>query len=59
VTGALIQQGFQGDMSIEFVKGSVVDQPDSFDLAAVLDNARKDRIYLEERLKQNDVPFRS
>lgn len=59
VTDALIQQGFRGDMSIEFVKGSVVDQPDRFNLAVAMEHARKDRVYLEDLLEQRNVTFRS
>jgi hypothetical protein len=34
-------------MSIEFVRGCVVDSPEQFDLDAVLASAERDRLFVE------------
>jgi sugar phosphate isomerase/epimerase len=47
VLGHMFDEGFDGYVSIEFVRGCVVDSPDDMDLGAVLENARKDREFIE------------
>jgi len=41
------EMGFSGYLSIEFVCGCVVDSPEQFDLDLVLENARRDRGFIE------------
>jgi sugar phosphate isomerase/epimerase len=43
--------GFAGYLSIEFVKDCVVDHPEDFDLDVVLQNAVKDREFVEKVLE--------
>ncbi len=45
--GALAADGFEGALSIEFVKGCVVPSPSMFDLEVVLANAQRDRAFVE------------
>ena len=47
VFDALAERGFEGALSIEFVEGCVVERPEAFDLGLVLDNARRDRAFIE------------
>jgi len=42
LTMKLIESGFSGKISIEFVKDCVVKKPEDFDLSLVLDNAKQD-----------------
>ncbi len=44
--GILARSGFDGTLSVEFVKDCVVDSPEKMDLSLVLANAEKDRQYL-------------
>ena len=43
---ALNEHGFEGDLSIEFVKDCVVDSPADFDLEQVIDHAKIDREFV-------------
>ncbi|MFP4176099.1 MAG: sugar phosphate isomerase/epimerase family protein [Planctomycetota bacterium] len=47
VLGHIFNSDFDGYISIEFVRDCVVDSPDKFDLQRVLDNARRDREFVE------------
>lgn len=47
LVAAMADCAFQGYWCIEFVKNCVVQQPQDLDLALVLDNATRDRRYLE------------
>ena len=47
VLRVLVENGFDGAVSIEFVKDCVVERPADFDLDAVLENARRDRAFVE------------
>ena len=44
---ALAKDGFDGALSIEFVKDCVVARPADFDLGRVLANAQQDRAFVE------------
>jgi len=46
----MLQRGFDGYLSIEFVPECVVDSPEQFDLDRVLANARRDREFVESVL---------
>jgi sugar phosphate isomerase/epimerase len=46
LTKELIKSGFNGHISIEFVKGCVVKKSDDFDLPVVLTNAQQDRDFI-------------
>ena len=56
-TRELIKRGFEGYISIEFVRGCVVENPEQFDLQVVLANARRDRNYIAEVLGDNSVEY--
>lgn len=47
VLSHIFASGFDGYMSIEFVRDCVVDRPEDFDLATVLANAQRDRRFIE------------
>jgi len=47
VLTAFAEQGFDGALSIEFVKDCVVARPADFDLGRVLANAQRDRAFVE------------
>ncbi|MEZ4702757.1 MAG: sugar phosphate isomerase/epimerase [Rhodothermales bacterium] len=51
------ERGFQGDLSIEFVKDCVVDRPEQLDLDLVLGNAQRDRRFVEELAQGAGVGF--
>lgn len=44
---ALAEDGFDGVLCIEFVKGGIVERPEAMDLREVLANARRDRAFVE------------
>jgi sugar phosphate isomerase/epimerase len=48
LTKTLIESGFGGHISIEFVKNCVVKKPEDFDLHLVLKNAQQDRNFITE-----------
>jgi sugar phosphate isomerase/epimerase len=43
----LAEDGFDGYLCIEFVKGGIVEQPEAMDVGEVLANARRDRAFVE------------
>ena len=53
--GALAADGFEGALSIEFVKDCVVPDPAAFDLGAVLANAQRDRQFVEATCAQSGL----
>jgi sugar phosphate isomerase/epimerase len=46
LTRKLIESGFNGQISIEFVKDCVVKKPENFNLSLVLNNAKQDRDFV-------------
>ncbi|UCH62067.1 MAG: sugar phosphate isomerase/epimerase [Fidelibacterota bacterium] len=57
LTRALVEHGFEGYISIEFVRDCVVESPEQFDLQVVLANARCDKSYIGEVLCDNGVEY--
>jgi len=51
LTNALLAQGFDGYLCIEFVKGCVVPTPAEFDLMRVLNNARRDEQFIRKMVQ--------
>jgi sugar phosphate isomerase/epimerase len=57
LTKELISHSFNGYLCIEFVKDCVVKDPDAFNLATVLDNAKQDKKYIARILDHNGVAY--
>jgi len=47
VLGHIFDKGFDGWLSLEFVRGCVVESPEEFDIDLVLENAKADRAFIE------------
>jgi sugar phosphate isomerase/epimerase len=59
VINTVVNSGFSGHLSIEFVKDCIVNSSDSFNLNQVLQNAQFDRDYLLTILSQYDIEVES
>jgi sugar phosphate isomerase/epimerase len=51
----VVRRRFDGFSSIEFVKDCVVDRPEDMDLDLVLENARRDRLFLSALLNEGSA----